>query len=45
MKKLKYICRVVFGSSFKRLHEVISRTAEKSGKNRVLYFLTCLFAR
>ncbi len=42
MKKLKYICRVVFGSSFKRLHEVISRTAEKSGKNRVFIFFDML---
>lgn len=38
MKKIRYILRVIFGSSFKRLISVINKTAEKSGKNKVYLF-------
>lgn len=38
MGKFQYICRVLRGSSFKRLVSVIDRVHEKSGQNKVYTF-------
>jgi hypothetical protein len=42
MLSLSYIKRVVFGSSFKRVQEVIKRVHEKCGQNKVYTFFDML---
>ena len=42
MSKIRYIFRILIGSSFKRLHHVIGRVKEKSGQNRIYTFFDML---
>lgn len=42
MKQLRYICRVLFGASFKKLFQVINRVHEKCGQNKIYTFFDIL---